>query len=61
MGPVIVAADWYVWRVQSNSKKTIYESFKVTDNFIVNLEKLSNKSTLEFYDSKNEKIILRFY
>ena len=45
----------------SNSKKTIYESFKVTDNFIVNLEKLSNKSTLEFYDSKNEKIILRFY
>jgi len=45
----------------SNSKKTIYESFKATDNFIVNLEKLSNKSTLEFYDSKNEKIILRFY
>ena len=28
---------------------------------IVNLEKNSNKSTLDFYDSKNEKTILRFY
>ena len=45
----------------SSSKKTIYESFKDTDNFIVNLEKLSNKSTLDFHDSMNQKTILRFY
>ena len=43
------------------TKKIIYESFKPEDNFIVNLEKNSNKSTLDFYDSKNEKTILRFY
>ena len=45
----------------SNTKKAIYESFKPEDNFIVNLEKRSNKSTLDFYDSENHKTILRFY
>ena len=45
----------------SKTKKIIYESFKPQDNFIDNLEKFSNRSTLDFYDSKNQKTILRFY
>jgi len=45
----------------SKTKKIIYESFKPEDNFIDNLENISNKSTLDFYDSKNQKAILRFY
>ncbi len=45
----------------SNSKKIIYESFKPKDNFFINLEKHSNKTTLDFYDSRNHKAILRFY
>ena len=45
----------------SNTKKIIYESFKSEDNFLVDLEKLSNKDTLGFYDSENQKTILRFY
>ena len=45
----------------SKTKKIIYESFKPQDNFIVNLEKRSNRITLDFYDSKNHKTILRFY
>ena len=45
----------------SKTKKIIYESFKPEDNFIDNLENNSNRSTLDFYDSKNEKTILRFY
>jgi len=44
-----------------NTKKIIYESFKAKDNFIVNLENRFNRSTLDFYDSKNHNIILRFY
>jgi len=44
-----------------NTKKIIYESFKSEDNFIVDLEKRSNKTTLDFYDSDNRKNILRFY
>ncbi len=44
-----------------NTKKIIYESFKSEDNLIVDLEKRSNKSTLDFYDSDNQKNILRFY
>ena len=44
-----------------NTKKIIYESFKSEDNFMVGLEKLSNKDTLEFYDSDNQTTILRFY
>ena len=44
-----------------NTKKIIYESFKSEDNFIVDLEKRSNKSTLDFYDTDNQKNILRFY
>ena len=44
-----------------NTKKMIYESFKSEDNFIVSLEKLSNKDRLRFYDSDNQKNTLRFY
>ena len=43
------------------TKKAIYESFKPNDNLIVNLEKLSNKDRLGFYDSGNEIAIFRFY
>ena len=45
----------------SNTKKIIYESFKSQDNFIVDLENNSNRSTLDLYDSKNRKTVLRFY
>ena len=45
----------------SKTKKIIYESFKPEDNFIDDLENRSNRSTLDFYDSKNQKTILRFY
>ena len=44
-----------------NTKKMIYESFKTGDNFIVSLEKLSNKDRLSFYDSESQKATLRFY
>ena len=44
-----------------NSKKMIYESFKPEDSFIIDLEKLSSKDKMRFYDSKNQKTILRFY
>ena len=43
------------------TKKIIYESFKSQDNFIVDLENNSNRSTLDLYDSKNRKTVLRFY
>jgi len=45
----------------SKTKKIIYESFKLEDNFIDDLENDSNRSTLDFYDSKDKKTILRFY
>jgi len=45
----------------SKTKKIIYESFKSEDDFIDDLENISNRSTLDFYDSKNQKAILRFY
>ncbi len=45
----------------SKTKKIIYESFKPEDNFVDDLENRSNRSTLEFYDSKKEETILRFY
>ena len=44
-----------------NTKKIIYESFKLGDNFIVDLENTLNKDTLGMYDSKDQKTILRFY
>jgi len=45
----------------SNTKKMIYESFKSGSNFMVSLEKLSNKDRLGFYDFENQRTILRFY
>ena len=39
----------------------IYESFKSEDNFIVALEKLTNKDRLSSNDSENEKKVLGFY
>ena len=45
----------------ANTKKTIYESFKKEDKFIVNLENLSNKDKLNFYDTEKNKKILKFY
>ena len=47
--------------IMLNTKKVIYETFKPNDNFIVSLEKLSNKDKLGFYDNESEKSILRFY
>jgi len=45
----------------ANTKKIIYESFKPEDNFIVDLENVSNRSKLDSHDSKKYKTILRFY
>ena len=45
----------------ADTKNIIYESFKPEDNFIVRLEKFSNKDRLGLYNSKTEKKILRFY
>ena len=44
-----------------DTKKIIYESFKSENSFFTNLEKLSNKDRLEFYDSEKEKKVLKFY
>jgi len=45
----------------NKTKKIIYESFKPEDDFVVALEKTSNKNTLGAYDSENQKIIYKFY
>ena len=45
----------------ANTKKIIYEAFKLVDNFVVQLEKLSNKDTLGFYDTGSKKEIFKFY
>ena len=45
----------------ANTKKTIFESFKEKDNFIVDLEKSSITNTLGFNNKANLKKILRFY
>ena len=45
----------------ANTKKIIYEAFKPVDNFVVELEKLSNKDTLVFYDTNSKKEIFQFY
>ena len=57
---VIVDAETGL-KPNNNTKKTIYESFKPEDNYIVDLEKESITDTLGFYDSENKKIIFRFY
>jgi penicillin-binding protein 1A len=45
----------------SNTKKIIYEAFKPRDNFIVDLENLSNTDTLGYFNTKNKKTVFRFY
>ena len=45
----------------SNTKKIIYESFKTEDNFLDSLENSPDKHRLGFYDSDNQRTILRFY
>ena len=45
----------------SKTKNVIYESFKQKENFMIDLDKLSNKVRLGSYDSGNERKILRFY
>ena len=48
-------------QANDNTKKVIYESFKVEDNFIVGLENLSDKNRLGVYDSNNQGAVLKFY
>jgi len=45
----------------SNTKKVIYESFKTGDNFLDTFENSSDKHRLGFYDSDNQRTILKFY
>ena len=45
----------------SNTKKIIYESFKHEDNFVASFEKSFNKDKMGYYDSENQRTILRFY
>ena len=45
----------------ADTKKTIYESFKTSDNILVGLNDISVKDRLGFNNSENEKIILKFY
>ena len=45
----------------TDTKKIIYESFKMKDNVIVGIENLSSRDKLGSYDSENKKTILKFY
>ena len=45
----------------TDTKIIIYESFKTKDNIIVGLKNLSAKDRFGFYDSENEKTVLKFY
>ena len=45
----------------SNTKKIIYESFKHEDNFVASFEKSCNKDKMGYYDSENQRTILRVY
>jgi len=44
-----------------NAKNVIYESFKPEDKYLTELEKLSNKDTLDVSDSIDQMKILKFY
>ena len=44
-----------------NTKRVIYESFKVEDNYISELEKFSNNDKFGINDLNNSKKILKFY
>jgi len=45
----------------SNTKKTIYESFKTKDNILVGLKNISDKDSSSFKGIENNKTILKFY
>ena len=57
---VVVDAETGI-QPNASTKKIIYESFKTKDNIIVGLKDLSDKNSLEFYDSENKKTTLKFY
>jgi len=44
-----------------NTKKIIYEAFKLKDNIAVDFKKTSNTDTLGFYDFENQRTIYKFY
>jgi len=44
-----------------NTKKMIYESFKPNDQFILSLDKYSNKDKLSLNDSESQKSVFKFY
>ena len=44
-----------------NTKKIIYESYKSNDNFMLDLQKLTNIGTSKVYNSKNQSLIFKFY
>ena len=46
---------------KNNSKNIIYESFKPEDKYLAGLEMLTNKDTLEEYDSEDKIKVLKFY
>ena len=48
-------------RPNENTKNVIYEAFKLENKSVVDLEKLSNKGRLKYYDSEVQKTILKFY
>jgi len=48
-------------RPNKNTKKIIYESFKIKDNINLNLKNLSDNNGVNFYNSESKKKILRFY
>ena len=48
-------------RPNDKTKRTIYESFKLTDNLPLGIDSLSDEDNLQYYDTSNEKTILRFY
>ena len=45
----------------ATTKKIIYESYKSNDNFMLDLQKLTNIGTSKVYNSKNQSLIFKFY
>ncbi len=45
----------------ANTKKIIFESFKLKDNFMFKFEKQFNTNTSGFYDFENQRTIYKFY
>ncbi len=45
----------------ATTKKIIYESYKSNDNFMLDLQKLTNIDTSKVYNSENQSLIFKFY